>query len=146
MVWRRATVPQAVEAAVADVDAVGLAAAEDQGGEGARHAFQCGIGMTLGVQPAVDGLDCRGRDGFSAAEWIRRGVGVEKGAHREFGGDSAALGATDAVGDRRGDIGRVSRAGGAERASGVVFVGVSGAALGCNCDLDGEGFDHDAVG
>ena len=64
------------------------------------------LAVALGerVDPAIERIE-NGRRG--APHFHRLGQiakAVEKAAHRGFGGDAAALGAADAVGDRRDDV------------------------------------------
>jgi hypothetical protein len=95
---------QPVGAAVADMQHMGDAPAQHQRSERAAHAGQRRIALALTVDPAIERTD----DGRRRAAHLH-GLGhvakaVEKTAHRGFGGDAAALGAADAVGDGRNHV------------------------------------------
>ena len=95
---------EAVEPAVADMDAMAGAAGQDQSGESGRHVGEFGIDAALRDDPGIDGVE-RPRRRLPNAERAGQGEeAVEKTAHGEFGRLAPALVPADAV-RHRGDGG-----------------------------------------
>ena len=76
-------------------------AAQHQGREGASHSRQFGIPAAQIVNPSVERVDDPGRRAAHLHGLGKVPKSVEKAAHGGLGGDAAALGAADPVGDRR---------------------------------------------
>ncbi len=95
---------ETVGAAIADMQQVGGAAAQHQGGEGAAHTRQCRVLTAQRVDPAVERTDDPAARALNFHGFRQITKSVEKSAHRGFGGDAAALGAADPVGERGDDL------------------------------------------
>jgi hypothetical protein len=123
-------VAQPVDAGVADMDEVGVAAAQDQRGKRAGHAAVTGIGLALGVDPAVDGPEAS-RGGVPHAQDVRQAeIAVDEGAHRKLGGHAPALGPADPIGDDGDGTPTCPLRLRAEIEGGIVLVGRARPALG----------------
>jgi hypothetical protein len=128
---------QAVGAGIADVDDVTGPPRQDHRGECAAHAAKTGIDAALRVDPAVGGFQ-RARGDAPYAERFRQGIiGVEEGAHREFGRFPSALVTADAVGDSSYDV-AAEAAGLAETGGYIVFIGGPLAGLADEADANPE--------
>ena len=93
--------PQPIGAGIADVQEVGDPAAQHQRSERARHPLELGVLAAERIDPGVERAD-NARPGAAHFHGLRQvPEAVEKTAHGELGGDASALGAADAVGDRR---------------------------------------------
>ncbi len=80
---------------------MGHAAAQHQGGESARHPRELVVPAPQSVNPPVERVDDPGRRAAHLHGLGQVPKSVEKAAHGDFGGDAAAPGAADSVGDRR---------------------------------------------
>ena len=132
----QAVATQAVGAGVADVKDVGVAATQDERGEGAAHAGQRRVLTALGVEPGVQGIDDAGG---GAADFHRLGnlaKTVEKETDGGLGGDATAPGAADAVGDDGGDVAAFGRRGSAEHTADEILVAFPRPGLGGEADAD----------
>ena len=119
------------------MDDVDVPPGQDQGGEGAGHAGQGSVGVALDVQPAV-GCGQRGDGvGFDAFQGTELVLGFEEEADGGFGGDPAAFGAADSVGEG-GDQARAVAVG--QEAGSEVLVPVAAARVGGGADLHAECF------
>jgi len=100
---RQAPVLLTIEARIADMQDMQRPPAQHDAGEGAAHPFERRIAPGRRDDPGVEGLqDLAGgamnADGFRLLE-----IAFEEAAHGDLGGLAPALGAADAVGQRRGD-------------------------------------------
>ena len=110
------------------------APAQHQRGESASHARRVGVALALRIDPAVERIE-HGRRG--AAHF--HGLGqvaktVEETAHRGLGGDAAALGAADAVGDRRHHVAARLRQLPAEYGAAEILVALARSGFGGEAD------------
>ena len=76
------------------------AAAQHQRGEGAAHPASLRSRRPMRIDPAVERIDDRGAGAPHLHGLGQVAKSVEKAAHRGLGGDAAAFGAADAIGDR----------------------------------------------
>ena len=97
----QAVAAQPVGARVADMQHVREPAAQHQRGKGAAHADKVRILPALGIDPGVERIE-DARAGAAHLHGLRHvPEAVEEAAHRGFRRLAPALGAADAVGDRR---------------------------------------------
>ena len=117
---------QPIGAGIPDMQQVGDTAAQHQCGERAAHSGELGVLPTLGIDPAVERSDDPGARALHLHGLGQVAKSVEKPAHRGFGGGAAALGAADAVGDRRDHL--LARLGqlGAVKGGGEILVCLRG--------------------
>jgi hypothetical protein len=121
----------AVGAGIADMQHMRDAAAQDQRGKGAAHAGELGVAAAERIKPAVERADDAGGGALHLHRLGQVAEPVEKAPHRGFRGDPPALGAADAVGDRRHHfLARLGQLGADQRAGEIVVAGARPGARG----------------
>ena len=127
---RQAITAEPIGAAVTNMQHMRNPPAQHDRGEGASHAGERRVALALGIDPAIERAD----DGRRGAAHLH-GLGqvakaVEKAAHRGFGGDTAALGAANAVGDSGDDVAARLWQFPAEHGAAEIFVALARSGLG----------------
>ncbi len=95
------SVAPAIGAGVADVDHMDLASAQDERGQRARHPREVRVAPSDGMRPGIEGLHGAGAAAVDAERLVLAEMAFDERAHREFGRLPSALGAADAIGNRR---------------------------------------------
>ena len=121
----QAVAAQPIGAGVADMQHVRDAPAQHQRREGASHPGQLGVTLPLRIDPAVERVENlgRGTPHFHGLGQVAKPI--KKAAHRGFGRDAAALGAADAVGNRRHHVAARLRQLPAENGAGEILVALA---------------------
>ena len=100
----QALAAESIGARVTDMHHVRQATTQHQRGKSASHSRQARIPGALGMHPRVERIQDAGRRALHFSAFRKVAHPVQKAAHRGFGGDATALGAADAIGDRRDDV------------------------------------------
>ena len=95
------SVAPAIGAGVADMDHMDLAPAQHEHGQRAGHPRELLVAPADGMRPGIEGLHRAGAVVLDAERLVLAEMALDEGAHRELGRLPSALGAADAVGDRR---------------------------------------------
>ena len=109
-------------AAVPDMKRGRPSAAQHQRGEGCRGAFEIGVDSPDPVKPAVEAKDRAAAGGGDTDRLGLAIIAVDEAAHGEFGGEAAALGAADPVGDCGDDSHSQTLALGAEIDRAIILI------------------------
>ncbi len=83
------------------MDHVDLASAQDERGQRARHPRERLVAAADGMRPGIEGFHRAGAAAVDAERLVPAEMAFDERAHREFRRHPSALGAADAVGDRR---------------------------------------------
>src|SRR5690348_18270848 len=106
------------------------ASAQHQRGEGATHSRELGVTATLGIDPAVEGVEHTRRRVSHLHRFGQVAKSVEKTAHCGLGCNTSTLGTANSIGDRGHYVPARLWKLGAENGAGEILIAFARAGIG----------------